>query len=85
MNSKAKAILTLRIVCGLTILTGVIGIIGGLVANATIPVMGMAVPAWVLGASVAYMGARYWRKIPELSKNLDDSATFSWSNFRGGK
>jgi hypothetical protein len=81
MNGKDKAILFLRVICGFTIALGLYGIVVGLMSNDKIPLFMVDVPPWVLGASCAYMGLRYWRRIPEMQQTVTYSPGFSWSNF----
>ena len=85
MIDKMKAIFILRIITGLTIAVGLVGIIDGVAQPNSIPVLGLSVPAWVLGASVTYMGMRYWRRLPEMEKNVYGGGGFSWENFRSIK
>lgn len=82
MGSREKVILALRVVTGLTVVVGCVGIVDGLVRPAGIPLFGMAVPTWVLGASVAYLGLRYWRRLPELEQGMAAGGGFAWANFK---
>jgi hypothetical protein len=82
MNSKDKAILTLRIICGIAIAIGLAGTITSIITHDSVPLFWVSVPGWAIGASATYMGIRYWRRIPELEKGLKENGSFSWANFR---
>ena len=85
MKDKHRVIVGLRVICGLTIVVGLVGFVAGLFAAGGIPLFGVLVPGWVLGASVAYMGARYWRRLPEMERKVELGGSFAWSNFRRGR
>lgn len=79
---RAKTAITgLRIISALVIVVGLCGAAEGLLHAATIPLFVFDVPSWIVGVSAAYMGLRYWRRIPELERNVRMSGGFSSSNF----
>ena len=83
MREKHSAIFGLRVITALTILAGLAGLVGGVVSGERIQLfVGVNVPAWALGASVTYLGLRYWRRIPELQKGLQGSGGFAWRNLK---
>jgi hypothetical protein len=83
MNHRQKVIFGLKAITAATIVVGVVGIAGALLSEMRIPLFpGVSVPGWVLGASVAYMGVRYWRRLPELERNISSGSGFAVSNFR---
>ena len=82
MKNREKAILALRVVTGLTVVVGCLGIVDGFIRPEGIPLFGIAVPTWVLGASVAYLGLRYWRQLPELERGMAAGGGFAWANFK---
>lgn len=82
MSHRQQVMLGLKVITAATMVVGVVGIVGALLSDLRIPLFpGVTVPGWVLGASVAYMGVRYWRRLPKLERNLS-SGSFAWSNFR---
>lgn len=85
MRNKHIAVLGVRLLAGLTIVVGLAGIVMSLAGSGGIPLLGLSVPGWVVGASVTYLGVRYWLRIPELEKTVGASAGFSWSNFKRAK
>ncbi len=80
MIKTQTAISGLRYLCVLVMTVGLMAMIDGLFHYRTIPLYIFDVPGWIIGASAAYMGLRYWRRIPEMEKKLQGSR-FSWSNF----
>ena len=68
-------------------MVGLGGACYGLMNKFTIPLFAFDVPSWIIGVSAAYMGARYYRRIPELEKKVDMGGEFAWRNFSigGGK
>lgn len=80
MTQKQKALLALRGICLATILAGLFGVALGFVWGDSIPMLGVQVPLWVLGASITYMGVRYLRRLPELDGSIQSDGRFAWSN-----
>lgn len=80
MSQKQKALFVLRAVSVLTTLVGLFGVAAGIVSGETLPMLGMQVPIWVLGVTVAYFGIRYWRKLPQLEASIADGGRFSLAN-----
>jgi hypothetical protein len=81
MNNRQKVMLGLKVITAATIIVGIVGIVGALQTGMRIPLFpGVSVPGWVLGASVAYMGVRYWRRLPELERNISSGSGFALSN-----
>lgn len=81
MNSKARALMALQVLCCLTMTVGVGAIIYGLLHHHTIPLFMFDVPLWVIGASALYMGVKYYRRLPEMESKLQVSSGFAWKNF----
>jgi hypothetical protein len=75
------AIAGLRFISGVVMSAGLIAAVYGFMQHATVPLFAFDVPAWVIGVSAAYMGLRYWRRIPALEEKIDPNANFKWSNF----
>ncbi|MEI6236372.1 MAG: hypothetical protein WCT04_25230 [Planctomycetota bacterium] len=74
------AVTFLRCISGLVMCIGACTVIDGLMNYRTVPLFMFDVPGWIIGASAIYMGLRYWRRIPEMEKNVAGTQ-FSWSNF----
>jgi hypothetical protein len=83
MATQKKAVIWLRIMSAVTMILGAVCVILALKNGDSIPLFpGVRVPGWVIGASVIYIGLRYWRRIPEMERNLKCSTGFSWTNFK---
>src|SRR5437870_2166472 len=68
---RNTAITGLRVLSGLVMLVGLAGIVDGFVRPVSIPLFAFDVPTWVIGATAAYLGLRYWRRIPAMEKQID--------------
>ena len=75
------AVTGLKIISLLAIAAGLAGAAYGFYRPQEVPLFVFAVPSWAIGLSAAYLGLRYWRRIPELQRNIAQSNGFSWSNF----
>jgi hypothetical protein len=67
--------------CCLVMTVGLMGALFGFLENVTIPLFVFDIPTWVIGLSAAFMGLRYWRRIPALEQKIEPDAYFRWSNF----
>jgi hypothetical protein len=86
MESKNGAVMWLRVMSIGTILIGAICFTLAWIYNERVQLFpGVSAPAWAIGASVMYMGLRYWRRIPEMEKNIRSTGGFSWANFKRAK
>lgn len=79
------AITFLRVFTVIVMAVGLSIAVYGFVNPMTIPLFVFDVPTWVIGVTCAYMGLRYWRRIPEMEKKIDPSGKFSWRNFSIGR
>jgi len=75
----STAINALRVICGLVICIGLGAALDGFLSRQSITLFAFDVPSWMVGVSAAYMGLRYWRRIPELEKQAGPDASFSWA------
>jgi hypothetical protein len=80
MSQKEKALTMLRLISVLTTLVGLLGVVAGLYSGETMTMLGMQVPLWVLGVTVAYVGVRYWRRVPQLDESIATDGKFSFAN-----
>ena len=84
-SGRQAAVTALYTVAVMITVSGAGFIVWTLVKGIYFDIMGVNTPGAVLGALVAYLGARYLISVRKLSGKLKhEDAVFAWSNFRIG-
>lgn len=82
-KGKVVVVSLLLALSGSLIVSGAFFCVYSIYTNTTFRVLNSNIPGVIFGATVLYLGIRYFRSVLKLRKELYKStAQFSWSNFR---